>query len=324
MVTGRVTDATTGQPVSAAQVVLVGTNLGAQTNSEGVFTLRGVAPGSVTVRALRIGFTEQSQQLTVVAGQAATANFALRPAPVTLAPIVTTATGEQRRIEVGNAIAQVNAAQVTRTRAVSDMADLLTSRAAGVAVIPGTQTGAGVRVRIRGLSSLSLSNNPIYVIDGIRVEGTSGSLSDDISVGGTTPARINDINPEEIESIEVVRGPSASTLYGTDAANGVIVITTKRGVAGRPQWSYFTEQTAISDRNDYPTAYWGWRTGTTSSTTSSRTNTVQCYLFQVSAGVCAQDSVTSYNLTKDPEATPFGVGYRQQHGLQLKGGSEAI
>jgi len=145
-----------------------------------------------------------------------------------------------------------------------------------------------------------------------------------VSVGGTDPSRVGDLNPEEIESIEVVRGPSAATLYGTDAANGVIVITTKKGVAGPPQWTYYTEQTAITDQNSYPTAYRGWRTGTTSSTNSTASNTVQCFLSQVASGTCMQDSVTVYNLHKDPESTPYGVGYRFQHGLQVRGGTDAL
>jgi TonB-linked SusC/RagA family outer membrane protein len=321
-ITGRVTDAPTGQPLANAQITVVGTNIGAQTNSDGQYTIRITTAGNYEVRALRVGYGEQRRSVTVVAGQTSTQNFQMAPVPVSLNPVVTTATGQQRRAEVGNDIAQVSASEVVGTGTVSSAADLLTSRAPGVTVFEGTQTGAGVRVRIRGTSSLSLSNNPIYVIDGVRVEGTTGSSS--VSVGGTTPARINDINPEEIESIEVVKGPSASTLYGTDAANGVIVITTKRGVAGKPQWSYSTQQTAITDHNHYPTAYWGWRTGTTSTTTSSPSNTVQCFLSQVAAGTCVQDSVTSYNLTKDPQSTPFGIGYRQQHALQVKGGSEMI
>jgi TonB-linked SusC/RagA family outer membrane protein len=150
----------------------------------------------------------------------------------------------------------------------------------------------------------------------VRVETTTGSSS--VSVGGTLPSRLGDLNPEEIESMEVVRGPSAATLYGTDAANGVIVIQTKRGIAGRPQWSYYTEQTAIRDESQHPTAYRGWRSGSTAS------NTTQCFLTQRAAGSCAQDSVTAYNLFDDPDATPFGTGYRQQHGLQLRGGSEAV
>lgn len=322
-ITGRVTDASSGQPVASAQITVVGTSVGALTNNNGEFSIRRVAAGPAVVRALRLGYAEQRQPVTVAAGQSATVNFRMQAVATSLSPVVTTATGQQRRVEVGNAIAQLDATDIVQTRSVSNVADLLTSRAAGVMVIAGTQTGAGVRVRVRGTSSLSLTNNPIYVIDGIRVEGSTGSST--LSVGGTTPSRVGDLNPEEIESIEVVRGPSASTLYGTDAANGVIVITTKRGIAGRTQWSYYTEQTAISDRNDYPTAYRGWRTGTTGTTNSTAANTVQCLLTQrVASTACTQDSVTSYNLHEDPEATPYGVGYRQQHGVQLRGGSEAV
>jgi TonB-linked SusC/RagA family outer membrane protein len=321
-VSGRVVDAPTGQPLANAQIGIIGTNLGAQTNAEGRFSIRSIPSGTVEVRVLRVGYAEQHRSVAIISGQTTTVDFQLQPVPVSLNPVVTTATGQQRRAEVGNDIAQVDAVKTVKSGTVSNTADLLTSRAPGVTVFEGTQTGAGVRVRIRGTSSLSLSNNPIYVIDGVRVEGTTGSSS--VSVGGTTPARINDINPEEIESIEVVKGPSASTLYGTDAANGVVVITTKRGVAGRPQWSYSTQQTAITDHNPYPTAFWGWRTGTTTATTSTPSNSVQCVLSQVAAGICTQDSVTSYNLTKDPESTPFGIGYRQQHALQIRGGSDLI
>lgn len=313
-ITGRITDATTGQPITLAQVNIVGTNVGGQTNADGRFTLRGVDPGPVQVRILRVGFAEQRRNATVSAGQTLNLDIQMGAVAVQLNPVVTTETGSQRRVELGNSIAQVDAAQIVATRAIQNMGDLLTSRAAGVTVYSPTQIGAGTRVRIRGTSSLSLSNNPIYVIDGIRVEGTTGSSS--VSVGGTLPARVNDINPDEIESIEIVRGPSAATIYGTSAANGVIVITTKRGIVGAPRYTYFTEQGAHVDRNTYPTAYRGWTTGALAS------NTVQCFLSAKSSGTCKQDSVTSYNLYEDPESTPNGTGYRQLHGLQVAGGSE--
>lgn len=324
VLTGTVRDAATGQAVASAQVNIFGTTIGTITNADGQYTIRGLNAGAVTVRVLRIGYAEGRKSATIVAAQSVTLDFALPSVAASLSPVVSTATGELRRIEVGNAIAQVNAAELTETRPIANMGDLLTGRAAGVTVFGGTQPGAGIRIRIRGTSSLSLSNNPIYIIDGIRMEGATGSSS--VSVGGTTPSRIGDLNPEEIENIEIVRGPSAATLYGTDAANGVIVITTKRGVAGRPQWTYYTEQSAVSDRNDYPTAYTGWRTGTTTATrtTTTNANAVFCTLSQVSAGVCVQDSVTSYNLTRDKNSTPFGTGYRYQHGLQVRGGSEAV
>ncbi len=315
-VAGQVRDAGTDRPVAGAQVIVVGTTLGSLTAADGRYAIRGVPARQVTLRVLRLGYAEKAAALTVPAGGTVTHDFVLEETAVEIAAIVTTVTGQQRRLEVGNNIAQVKAASIVETQAITNAAELLTARTPGVAVFDGTQTGAGVRVRIRGLSSLSLSNNPIYVLDGVRVEGGSGSST--LDVGGTLPARINDLNPEEIESIEVVKGPSASTLYGTDASNGVVVITTKRGIAGRAQWTYFTEQTAIQDRNHYPTAYWGW------TAKSARNNTTQCYLFQVTSGACAQDSVTSYNLMKDPQATPLGTGYRQQHGMQVRGGSETV
>jgi TonB-linked SusC/RagA family outer membrane protein len=321
-VVGRVTDVLTGQVVSQALVTVVGTNQGALTNAEGLYIIRAVTAGAVTLRVTALGYADQAVDFMVLASQNNQADVSLVPVPLGLSGVVVTVTGEQRRVEVGNAIARVDAAALVQTRAVSNIADLLVARAPGVLVVPGVQTGAGVRVRIRGLSSLSLTRNPIYIVDGVRVEGTTGSSS--VSVGGTTPSRIGDLNPEEIESIEVVRGPSAATLYGTDAANGVIVITTKRGIAGRPQWTYYTEQTAVTDRNNYPTAYRGWRTGPTSGTTSTPSNTVQCFLSQVAAGTCMQDSVTAYNLHKDKESTPYGTGYRFQHGLQVRGGTETI
>ncbi len=318
-ITGQVTDATTREPIASAQVSVVGRAIGASTNSEGRYTIRGVRPGAVELRVLRVGYAERKQSVTVAAGQATTADFAMTVAPISLAPVVTTATGEQRRVELGNSIGNVDAATLTEEKPISNIGDLLASRVSGVTVTPGVQTGAGIRIRIRGTSSLSLTNNPIYVIDGIRVEGTTGASS--VSVGGTTTSRVGDINPEEIESIEIVKGPSAATLYGTDAANGVVVIRTKRGVAGRPQWTYYTEQTAITDRNDYPTAYRAWRRDSLISTPA---NTVQCFLSQVLTTACTQDSVTSFNLHEDDETTPYGIGYRQQHGLQLAGGSETV
>src|SRR5687768_12282574 len=324
---GRVTEEGSDRPIPQTQVGIVGTALGSVTDGDGRYVINNVTPGQVSVRVVRIGFGGQTKTATVTAGQQVTLDFQMASVAMKLNPIVTTATGQQRRVEVGNAIAQVRAVDIVETQAVSQVADLLVSKAAGVTVFSGVQTGAGTRIRIRGTSSLSLSNNPLFVIDGIRVEGTTGSSS--VSVGGTTPSRIGDINPEEIESIEVVRGPSESTLYGTDAANGVIVITTKRGQVGRPQWSIYSEQTAITDRNEYPTAYWGWRTGTTATTNSTPSNTVQCFLsntvlVQTSPNYCIQDSVTSYNLHNDKESTPYGTGYRKQYGAQVSGGTETV
>ena len=121
-ITGRVTDAVSRQPVVAAQISIVGTNLGTQANTDGQFTLRGVNAGTFEIRVLRVGYSEVKQPVTVTAGQTVTANVQMRAVVTTLAPVVTTATGEQRRVEVGNAIAQVDAAKIVETQAVTNMA----------------------------------------------------------------------------------------------------------------------------------------------------------------------------------------------------------
>ncbi len=320
-VVGRITDRASGQALVAARVQVIGTNITGQTNAEGRYRFVNVPAGEATIRVIALGYAAANETVTVTGGQTTTVDFVLALTPFSLDEFVVTATGEQSRREVGNAISTVDVSNLARTAPASNFGDILAARAPSVTVLPSNLTGGGTRVRIRGNSSISLSNQPIYVVDGVRIWSSENSSS--IGIGGTSPARINDLNPEEIESIDVIRGPSASTLYGTDAANGVIVVKTKRGKAGRAVWNAYTEQGMITASDRWPTAYRGWRTGTTSGTTSTVSNAVQCFLFEVAAGSCRQDSVTAYNLFADPEATPNGRGHRQQYGMQVSGGSDA-
>jgi len=176
-------------------------------------------------------------------------------------------------------------------------------------------TGGGSRVRIRGTNSFTLSNDPIYVIDGVRMTSGNGAA---IGVGGTTQNRANDLSPEEIENIAIVKGPSAATLYGTDASHGVIVITTKRGRAGSARWTLFAEHGQIRDRNDYPSTYaiWGKLTGATTQT--------KCKLTQLALGTCTADSSTSLNLFSNQGLTQIKLGARDNYGAQLSGGTESV
>ena len=242
----HVIDKASSAPVAQAQVSIVGTSLGGLTNADGRLSLANIPAGSQDVRVVRIGYGEQKRTVTVIAGQSVSVEISIATVAVTLTPIVSTATGQTRRVEIGNSISSVDAAKVAATSPVSNLSDLLNSRAPGVQILSGTQTGSGSRVRIRGINSISLSNEPIYVIDGVRMTSDNGSSA--IGVGGTSPSRVGDINTEDIENIEVVKGPSAATLYGTDAANGVIVITTKRGRAGPARWGAHLSSAAISDR----------------------------------------------------------------------------
>jgi len=321
-IAGRVTDRATSRPIDQVQVTVVGTTLGALTNAEGAYTIRGVPAGTYTVRAMRVGYGEQRRQVTTSASQQASAEFTMESVPVSLAPVVTTATGEQRRVEIGNAVTNVNVAEVTQTAPVANVSDVLNSRAPGVVVATGPQTGVGSRVRIRGQSSLALTNDPIYVIDGVRM--TSNNNSSSFGTGASSPSRVNDLNPEEIESIEVVKGPSAATLYGTDAANGVIVITTKKGRAGAARWTVYAEGGVLTDRtNDYPTAY--SLAGHSPGSTAYR----DCVLSQVATPAtgtanCVADSVRALNVFANDTLTLIGTGNRYQFGGQVGGGTENV
>jgi TonB-linked SusC/RagA family outer membrane protein len=312
----QVNEQGTARPVEAVQVNVVGTNLGGVTNSDGRLLLRNVPVGTAQVRAQRVGYAEQRRPVQVAGGQQAAVEFTLAQVAVSIAPVVTTATGQTAREELGNAVSTIDVANVTETAPVSTIADVLNSRAPGVTVVTSSQTGSGSRVRIRGQSSLNLSNDPIYIIDGVRM--TRNSNSSELFTGGTQPSRAGDINPDEIENIEIVKGPSAATLYGTDAANGVVVITTKRGRAGPARWTAYVEGGFIEDRNDYPTNYTIW--GHTPGTTAGRA----CTLPQVSAGSCVRDSVRTLDIMEDDELTPLGMGSRYQFGAQVSGGTEIV
>jgi TonB-linked SusC/RagA family outer membrane protein len=298
---------------AAAIAVLVAVTA---TDQEGRYTLRAVPPGTVTIRVLRVGYAETKKPAVVRAGQTVTLDFNMERAIVQLQEVVTTATGEQRRVELGNSVAQIDAADLVAKAPVTRIQDVINSRTPGVIVTGGSQTGGGARVRIRGTSSLSLSNDPIYIIDGVRMTSNSGSIS--LFTGGASPSRVGDLNPEEIENVEIVKGPSAATLYGTDAANGVVVITTKKGRAGAPRWTTYAEGGLLDDLHTYPTAY------TIAGHSPNSTKYRECGLPLISAGSCIMDSVRTLNIFEEPDLTPIDLGYRHQFGAQVSGGSDVL
>jgi TonB-linked SusC/RagA family outer membrane protein len=302
--------------IAQAQVAVVNTTIGGLTGQDGKVTLRGVPAGQQTVRVLRVGYAEQKKTVTVENGQTASVEITLSTVAVNLTPVVTTATGETRRVEIGNAVSSIDVSKIKESSPIASMNDLLNARSPGVQVTSGTQTGSGARIRIRGTSSLNLGNDPIYVIDGVRMTSNNGSAT--FGTGGSTASRVNDISPEEIENIEIVKGPSAATLYGTDAANGVIVITTKKGRAGSARWNVFGETGALTDLNPYPYNY------TIAGHSPGATAYRQCGLPLISAGSCIFDSLRVYSPLHDADASPLGTGYRGNFGASVQGGTDAV
>ncbi len=311
-ITGKVTDDATGAGLPGARVQIIGQQQFGISNAQGVYQIRSVAAGTYTIRLVLLGYGAQQKTVTVAAGQAATADWIVKQAPFQLEEIVTTATGEQFKRELGNTVATIEATQLVNQAQTPDLSTVLNGRIAGVTVIQNDGVaGSGSRIRIRGISSASLSNDPLLYVDGIRVTERGVALS--VYAGGGSPSFLNDINPEDIESIEVVKGPSAATLYGTQAANGVIRITTKRGKTGPAKWNVYTEHGQVEDRNKYLSAWYSKRQG----------GAGQCYPFQQALGQCTIAGLFSKNILRDPETSPLKAAYRSQYGLQINGGTDA-
>lgn len=313
--TGQVTDAATAQPLAGAQVVVEGTGVGALTNAEGRFVLPGVLAGAHEVSVTLLGYGPETQPVQVTAGETAVTDITLTRTAIALDEVVVTASGEQRLVEVGNAVSTLDAPEVTETAPVSSLTDLFQGRTAGVQVFNSSGTpGMGSRIRIRGSNSVSLSNEPLVYVDGIRVE-TSADMS--MGVGGQEPSRLDDLNPEDIESIEIVRGPAAATLYGTQAANGVLRITTKRGQPGDTRWNVWLEGGLTEEANDYPLNYAGL-------TADGDLCLVADMLATDPEDRCVQDRVSSYQVLDDPELSPKALGYTRELGLSVGGGTGQV
>ena len=232
-IAGTVVDGKSGRPLPDASVRVDGGTLVARTGTRGEFRLTGVADGAVKLRINRIGY--QATTADARGGDMAV-KIQMTELVVKLDELVVTGTAaEASKRTLGNAIGQVN---VAGTLALSGppakLQDMLSVNVPGVRIMRASgAVGTGGTTRIRGSGSLSLSNEPLIYIDGIRSNNQAAVRSFGFN-GQESPSRINDLNPEEIESIEVLKGPSAATIYGTEASNGVIQIITKRGRAGRP------------------------------------------------------------------------------------------
>jgi len=236
---GTVTDAASGRPLSPAQVFIQGTGLGGLTSASGNYLIRNVPAGEHTLRVELIGYSAVEQRVTVTSGEMATVDFRMSQQALALDEVVVTGTaGQARRREVGNTISQLRMDDIRDPT--PDIGQLLQGRITGAVIQMGSgNSNSGPDIRLRGNTSTALSNQPLIYIDGMRAQSEPISRQS----GSREPySPLSDLNPDDIERIEVVKGPAATTLYGTEAAAGVIQIFTKRGGQGAPQWTTEVQQ----------------------------------------------------------------------------------
>ena len=235
VIAGRVNDAASGQPLAGAQVAVVGAGLGAVTAADGTYRIAGVPAGAQRIRVSRVGYAPREEGVNVSAGQVSTVNVALALQAVALEGVVAVGYGTQEKRDVTGSIASIREEDI-RQIPTPNAIDAIKGRVPGVDIVAsGYDPGAGVRVRVRGTRSINADNEPLYVVDGIPLAGG-----------------VQDFNPQNIQSIEVLKDASATAVYGARGANGVVLITTTQGRRGATRISYETYAGTQSILNKVP------------------------------------------------------------------------
>lgn len=248
VVRGRVVESGSQRGVAEAQVTIKGTTLGAVTNANGDFTISGVPAGTHEFSVRRIGYGRRTQTITVAANATTSANFDVALAASQLDAVVVTGTGggaEKRTL--GNSITTLDVSEITSRNSILSVTEVLQSRTPGVSILPGSGApGTAGEIRIRGAGSIS-GYRPVVYVDGIRYNieelgqfAPTGGGTLGLAQSSQTTSALGTLNPNDIESIEILKGPSAATLYGAEAANGVIQIITKKGRRGQQQLQWTT------------------------------------------------------------------------------------
>jgi TonB-dependent starch-binding outer membrane protein SusC len=230
---GQVVHAQTGEPIANVQILVQGTTRGVLTGPDGRYRVGQLRPGTYRVEARSIGFRSGVQTVQIGTGPVTEADFRLALSAVPLDEIVITGQpAAVARREVGNSVVTINA-EALDDAPVFTTSQILQGRAPGVEVLPGGgKVGQGSRIVLRGITSMTQDVHPIVYVDGVRIDN---AFWPGVRTGGPTWVGLDDLVPEDIERVEIVRGASAATLYGTEASAGVIQIFTKRGRGGAQQ-----------------------------------------------------------------------------------------
>ncbi|NIJ54397.1 TonB-dependent receptor [Dyadobacter arcticus] len=240
-VTGKVTD-DRGEPLPGVSIVIKGLSQGTTTSADGRFSLAVPGTSSVLIFSF-VGYVSRE----VIVGTQSVINLTLAVDTKALEEVVVVGYGEMKRADLTTAQTSVSAKDIGKT-VNTTIEQAIQGRAAGVYVTQNSgQPGGGISVNIRGVNSISGSNEPLYVVDGVQIPGQSVSFG---SQSSSNP--LAGLNPADIESIEVLQGPSATAIYGSRATNGVLIVTTKRGKSGDTKISYgyqYSLQTAPQSLN---------------------------------------------------------------------------
>src|SRR5690349_12663375 len=253
---GTVTDSASARGIAGAQVTVTGSTRGGLTNDAGEYIIRDVPIGTVSLRAQRIGFAPADRQVTLTAAGATGVDFSLVASARTLSEVVVVGYGTASRQNVSSAIASVTAEDIANNP-VAGVDAALQGKAPGVQVVQNAgNPGNGISVRVRGPASINAGNQPLYVVDGVPIIQENYSQ---LGMGGQDVNAVSGINPDEIESIDILKDAAAAAIYGSRGSNGVVMITTKRGRAGKSHitfsgyngWQSSSEKLSLLNAKQY-------------------------------------------------------------------------
>lgn len=320
---GQIVERESLAPLANATVQVADTEIGALSDQQGRFSL-SVPAGTHQVRVTLIGYETAVRSVTVGAGETVETTVRMNVSTLELGGITVTtlAARETRREELGTDIESLNAEVAVDRGAVTSFSDLLNARATGVSIDASSgEAGTASKVRVRGQVSLTQSNTPLVYLDGVRVSNATGTGPGAIDFGdGPTISRLDDINPRDIASVEVIKGPTAAALYGAEAASGVLVLTTKSGSTGEPRFSLTAEQGFKNDHTEYPDNFYNL-TANTGRTDIDAPELQQWrpVLNEVTGEVFLRD-----NPLENPHTDPFEKGFTGDYTLSLRGGSDDV
>jgi TonB-linked SusC/RagA family outer membrane protein len=326
----HVQDTVGDKPLLGAVVSIKGLKISVTTSDQGYALLQHVPSGLQSLNVRFLGYTPIERPVVVPDTGYVRVDVAMRMGMTRLQEVVTTATGQKRRLELANDITILDADSIVRTQPISSVTQLLEGRVPGLTVehtsgAPGDPS----RLRLRGTSSMLKNNDPIVIVDGVRAyskqsDSTSANLASGRGAGGNVlggtlysaaPSPLDQIDPQAIQTVEVLKGPSAATLYGPDAANGVIVITMKKGRAGPARWSMSAVHGISNIPGKYPTGL--YRFGTDQRTYK----TVLCPLQSFN---CTADSLVSFQALNDDRYSILKQGGNSSFSLGVSGGTDAL
>lgn len=320
-VTGRVTTTEGGQPVVAASVFITALNVGATTRDDGTYSF--IVPGArvagqtVTVSVRRVGYRTTSAQVTL-SGGTIRQDFTITGSAVQLGAVVVQGAGLTTTAErLGSVRTQVDTGAITRSNE-PNVTQALAAKAPGIVVNQQAgDPGASSKIVIRGLNTIQGAGNPLFVVDGTPINNDAIATSGGSNVGGATvtPNRAYDINPDDIENVEVLKSSAAAAIYGARASQGVILITTKKGRAGQTRYSL--RSTLTNDHvNRLPSLQRSFAQGTRGVTATC--TTLDCSMPSTSWGAAIAAGTPTYNQAR----AIFDNGSLFDNNLQVSGGND--